>query len=65
MQSERAFTYWEDRGMWLGYLDEFPEYMTQGSSLDDLREHLLDIHKEIASGNIPTVSRQHATFEVA
>jgi len=51
--------------MWLGYLDEYPEYMTQGSSLDDLREHLLDIHKEIASGNIPTVSRQHATFEVA
>lgn len=51
--------------MWLGYLDEFPDYMTQGTSLDDLREHLLDIHKEISSGNIPIVSRKHATLEVA
>lgn len=26
---------------WLGYLDEYLDYMTQGESLEDLREHLL------------------------
>ena len=51
--------------MWLGYLDEFPDYMTQGTSLEDLKEHLLDIHKEITSRNIPIPQRQHATLEVA
>jgi len=65
MQSRMAFTYWQDNGMWLGYLDEFPDYMTQGTSLEDLKEHLLDIHKEIASRNIPIPPRQHATLEVA
>jgi hypothetical protein len=24
--------------MWLGYLDQYPEYMTQGTSLEDLQE---------------------------
>jgi predicted RNase H-like HicB family nuclease len=65
MQSRMGFTYWQDNGMWLGYLDDFPDYMTQGTSLEDLKEHLLDIHKEIASRNIPIPPRQHATLEVA
>jgi hypothetical protein len=38
-----GFTYWQAHDMWLGYLDEFPDYMTQGTSLDDLKEHLLDL----------------------
>jgi len=31
--------------MWLGYLDEYPEYMTQGSTLEDLKEHLADLYQ--------------------
>jgi predicted RNase H-like HicB family nuclease len=57
MQSRMGFTYWQDNGMWLGCLDEFPDYMTQGTSLEDLKEHLLDIHKEITSKNIFVVPR--------
>jgi hypothetical protein len=41
--------------MSLGYLEEYPDYMTQGTSLDDLKEHLLDLFKELSSGNIPNV----------
>jgi hypothetical protein len=40
-----GFPYWQDGEMWLGYLDRYPDYMTQGTSLDDLREHLLDLYK--------------------
>lgn len=50
--------------MWLGTLDEYPDYTTQGTSFEDLKEHLLDLHKELSSGNIPGV-RQHAELEVA
>lgn len=51
-----GFTYWQD-GAWLGYLDEFPDYMTQESSLENLREHLLDLHQELTLGVIPNVRR--------
>ena len=54
-----GYTYWQDGDMWLGYLDEFPDCMTQGSSLEDLMEHLLDLHKDLSSGAIPLV-RRHA-----
>lgn len=59
-----GFTYWQDGDAWLGYLEEFPDYMTQGSSLKDLREHLLDLHQELTSGAIPNV-RRHAELELA
>lgn len=31
------YLYWEDEGMWLGYLEEYPDYMNQGESLDELK----------------------------
>lgn len=43
--------------MWLGYLEEFPDYMTQGESLDELRENLKDIYGDLTSGQIPGVRR--------
>jgi hypothetical protein len=59
-----AFTYWQDGKVWLGYLDEFPDYMTQGKSLADLKNHLLDLHRDLASEEIPCV-RHHAELKVA
>ena len=43
--------------MWLGYLEEYPDYMTQGRSLKDLEEHLRDLHKELTRGAIPCVPK--------
>ena len=59
-----AFTYWQDGDAWLGHLEEFPDYLTQGESLDDLKEHLLDLYRDLTSGEIPCV-RRHAELEVA
>ena len=42
-----GFTFWQDDEMWLGYLDDYPDYMTQGTSLEDLKEHLLDIYSDL------------------
>ena len=59
-----GFTYWQDEEMWLGYLDEYPDYMTHGTSLDDLKEHLLDLYNDLSSGVVPHV-RQHSELELA
>jgi predicted RNase H-like HicB family nuclease len=59
-----GFTYWQDGDMWLGYLDQYPDYVTQGNSLENLKEHLLDLYKDLSSGEIPNV-RQHSELELA
>ena len=53
----KKYVYWKDGDMWLGYLEEFPDYMTQGESLDELKGNLVDIYKELTGGNIPSVRR--------
>ena len=58
------YVYWRDEDMWLGYLEEFSDYMTQGETLDDLKEHLEDLYKELTSGKIPYV-RRVAELEVS
>ena len=56
MKGQR-FVYWQDGEFWLGYLEEFPDYMTQGESLEDLKGHLRDLHADLTSGQIPAVRR--------
>lgn len=53
----KKYTYWQDDDMWLGYLEEYPDYMTQGKTLEELEENLRDIFKELSSGNIPCVRK--------
>jgi len=38
---------------WLGYLEEYPDYWTQGDSLNDLIEHLKDLFLDLSGGQIP------------
>ena len=59
----KKFVYWKDDKMWVGYLEEFPDYLTQGISLVELKEHLIDIYHELTSGNIPHV-RQVDELEI-
>jgi predicted RNase H-like HicB family nuclease len=51
------YIYWQDEGMWLGYLEEYPDYMTQGDTVDELQENLKDLYDELTSGRIPGVRR--------
>ena len=60
---KKNFVYWQDEDMWIGYIQDFPDYITQGESLDELKENLIDIYKELTSGNIPCV-RKVAELEV-
>jgi predicted RNase H-like HicB family nuclease len=51
------YVYWEDEDIWLGYLEEFPDYMTQGKTLEELKKNLKDIFKDITDGHIPCIRR--------
>lgn len=51
------YVYWEEDNIWLGYLEEFPIYMTQGETIEELKENLKDLHKELTGGSIPNVRR--------
>lgn len=51
------FVYWEEEGGWLGYLQEYPDYWTQGETLEDLEEHLRDLYKDLTSGEIPGIRK--------
>jgi hypothetical protein len=56
MQSAK-YVYWQDGDYWLGYFEEFPDYITQGQSLDDLQQHLRDLHHDLTGGTIPGIRR--------
>lgn len=51
------YIYWQEDDVWLGYLREFPDYWTQGETLDDLIEHLKDVYLDATSGSLPGVRR--------
>ncbi len=53
----KKYVYWEDEGIWLGYLVEYPDYMTQGMTLEELKENLKDIYRELTGGNSPSVRK--------
>jgi predicted RNase H-like HicB family nuclease len=48
---------WQDDDAWLGYLLEYPDYWTQGESLDDLKEHLKDLYADLSGGAISGARR--------
>ena len=50
--------------MWLGYLEDYPDYMTQGETLDELRENLRDLFKDLTDGCILGV-RKVAELQIA
>ena len=55
---EIDFTYWKEASGWyLGYLNEYPDHWTQGETLDDLKEHLLDLYKDFSADVVEGIRR--------
>ena len=46
------YTYWKDDKMWLGYLQDYPDYLTQGETINELEENLRDIYNDLKSDEI-------------
>jgi predicted RNase H-like HicB family nuclease len=48
---------WQDGDVWIGFLQDCPDYWTQGETLEDLKEHLRDLFADLTSGEIPGVRK--------
>jgi len=43
---ELEYTYWiEDDGLFIGYLNNYPDHLTQGHDLTELEEMLADVYQ--------------------
>ena len=51
------FTYYQEKDFWVGWLEEYPDYRTQGVTLEELKENLKDIYEDLNSGKISHVGK--------
>jgi predicted RNase H-like HicB family nuclease len=51
------FTYWEEDGFFIGHFVDYPDYWTQGTSFDDLKEHLRDLYGDLTNGGIAGIRK--------
>ena len=51
------FVYWQDKDFWIGHLQDYPDYLTQGETLEELKESLRDLFEDLTSGEIPGIRR--------
>ena len=51
------FTFWQDGGYFLGFLNEYPDYHTQGMSKEELVENLKSLLVDLESGEIPYIRK--------
>ena len=51
------YTFWQDGDFYLGFLNEYPDYWTQGTSKEDLLDNLRGLLTDLESGEIPFVRK--------
>jgi predicted RNase H-like HicB family nuclease len=51
------YIYWQEGSFWFGYLQDYPDYWTQGESFDDLKAHLKDLYRGVTSVKIPGIRK--------
>jgi hypothetical protein len=63
-KQELRYTFEMDGSFFVGYLDDYPEYPTQGENLKDFEANLLDIYEMIQNGSLD-VHQKHGVLKVA
>lgn len=53
----KKFIYYQEENMFVGWLEEYPDYRTQGETMEELEGNLIDIYKNLANGHIPCVHK--------
>ena len=51
------YVHWQEDDLHLGYLEDWPDYVTQGRTLEELVENLKDLYGDIASGEVPHIRK--------
>ena len=58
------YTIWKDGDFYLGFLNQYPDYLTQGETRQELQENLLSLLKDMETLEIPYI-RKVETLQVA
>ncbi|MCE5333203.1 MAG: type II toxin-antitoxin system HicB family antitoxin [Desulfobacteraceae bacterium] len=53
MQRRLTLIYWKSDQFWLGKLQEYPEIMTQGETLEELEENIRDAYLLMMADDVP------------
>ena len=51
------YTFWKDGEFFIGHLNEYPDYETQGYSKEELIENLTDLLVDLESDQVPYVRK--------
>lgn len=51
------FTSWQDDGLYIGFLNDYPDYLTQGETKEELTDNLKDLLLDLESGEVPYVHK--------
>jgi predicted RNase H-like HicB family nuclease len=49
------YTFWQDGDFLVGFLNDYPDYATQGTTKEDLVENLKDLLVDLESGEVPYI----------
>ena len=47
------YTYWKDNDFFIGFINQYPDYETQGETLEELKENLRDLWQDLTADKIP------------
>ncbi|RKZ78585.1 MAG: type II toxin-antitoxin system HicB family antitoxin [Candidatus Parabeggiatoa sp. nov. 1] len=62
MKTKMTMIYWKSDKFWLGKLQEHPEIMTQGETLEELEENIKDAYRLMIMDDVP---EKYQTKEIA
>jgi predicted RNase H-like HicB family nuclease len=51
------YTFWQDGEFFIGYLNDYPDYQTQGYSKEELLENLKDLLIDVQSDEVPYIRK--------
>jgi len=57
IMEKKKFIYYQEEDIFIGWFEEYPDYRTQGETLEELAENLRDIYSDLTGGHIPCVRR--------
>ena len=51
------FTSWQEGDFYIGYLNDYPDYQTQGMTKEELTDNLKDLLIDMETGQVPYIHK--------
>jgi predicted RNase H-like HicB family nuclease len=51
------YTFWQEEDFFIGFFNEYPDYMTQGETVAELKENLKALWDDLESGDMPYIRK--------